>query len=278
MRPHRPPLARFVALAALGLAACHPTPAGDPPLLALGDQTVRRSEFDAHVRKLESRGGEPLTPAVRGALLDPFLEERLLVLEARARGLVVAGASDGDEQAAVKKLLDDEVLSKVDVSDAEVAAYYQEHAAEFSLPERRSVRQVLVATENEARDVYRRLQREPKSFELLARARSRAPEAASGGQMGTFARGELPPELEAAVFALAPGSVSQVVHTPLGYHVLRVDAREPERPRDLDECRAEIRNRLFERRSSASVRQFVRAIMARAKVNHDAAIAPPSAG
>lgn len=265
-------------LAVATAASCGEARPADPPLLMLGDQVVRRSEFEAHLRRLESRGGEPLDPAVRAALLEPFIEERLLVLEARARGRLSATASEDDEQAAVKKLLEDEALSKVVASDGDVADYYAAHAEEFALPERRSVRQILVGTENEARDIRRRLQRDARSFDLLARSRSRGPEASRGGVMGTFAQGELPHELEAVVFALQPGEVSQVVQTPLGYHVLRVDAREPARSRSLDECRTEIRNRLLQRRSDASVRQFVRALMARAKVNHDAATAPVPAG
>jgi parvulin-like peptidyl-prolyl isomerase len=276
--PYSLPSELVAALAVLAAASCGAAPPADPPLLTLGGQVVRRSEFVAHLRKLEARGGEPLTPAVRAALVDPFIEERLLALEARERGWVAAGASESEEQAAVKKLLEDAVLSKVDVQATEVAAYYEAHAGEFTLPERRSLSQILVASDNEARDIRRRLQRDPRSFELLARSRSRGPEASSGGRMGTFAQGELPHELEAAAFALAPGAISPVVQTPLGYHVLRVDAREPARARSLDECEAEIRNKLLQRRSEASVRQFVRALMARARVNHDAAIAAVSAG
>lgn len=265
-------------LVALAAAGCGTAPQADPVMLTLGEHSVRRSEFEAYIHKLEQRGGGPLAADVRRSLLEPFLEERLLVLAARERKALRPGASEADEQAAVKELLEDEVLSKLDASEAEQRAYYEAHAAEFALPEQRRVSQILVGSANEARDIARRLQRDPKSFELLARAHSRGPEAARGGQMGTFAPGELPQELETAAFALAPGTVSQVVQTPLGYHILRVDAREPARPRAFDECQAEIRNRLLQRRSAAGVRQFVRALLARAKVNHDAATVPVPSG
>ncbi len=258
------------ALVGVSSAGCGARPV-DPPLLSLGDQVVRRSEFEAHVKRLEARGGAPIEPQVKRALLEPFLEERLLVLEARRRGLVAAVASEADEQAAVKALLDAEVLARIEVSESDVAEYYAAHPEEFTQPERRSLRQILLATENEARDTRRRLERDPRSFELLARSRSKGPEAQAGGQMGTFARGELPHDLEQAAFSLPVGDVSQVVATPLGFHVLRVDAADPARQRGLDECRAEIRKQLLQRRSDASVRQFVRALLARAKVNHDAA-------
>lgn len=256
-----------------GCAAGRPA---DPPIVTLDGEVVRRSEFEAHLRRMETRGGAPVEPAVRAALVDPFIEERLLVLEARRRGLIDAGASESDEQAAVKTLLEREVLEAVTVGEDEVAAHYQAHADEFVQPERRSLRQILLSSENEARDIRRRLEREPRSFELLARSRSRGPEAGQGGLMGTFAAGELPQELNAAAFALPVGGVSQVIRTALGYHVLRVESLDPARRRALEECQAEIRQRLLQRRSDESVRQFVRALRARAKVNHDAAIAQPS--
>ncbi len=255
------------------LPSCRSQPA-DPVILSLGDETVRRSDFERYVKALEARGGA-LDPTVRKALLDPFLEERILVLEARSRGLLKPGASPEDESQAVQRLLTDDVLGKVVVGDDEVGAYYKEHAADFKVPETVTLRQILLPTESEARDVRRRVAQEPKSFDILARSRSHAPEASTGGQMGTFARGQLPEGLEAAAFALGPAGTSDVVQTPLGFHVLRVDAHTPPRDRPLEECRGEIKSLLLRQRSDQSVRQYVRGLLARAKVNHEAAEAPP---
>src|SRR5260370_37410962 len=92
-------------LALLGVLGCGKSRAGDAVLLALGDQVVRRSAFDHHVAELEKRGGAPLGAEVRAALLETFLEERVVVLEARARGLLGPKASADEEQHAVHRLL-----------------------------------------------------------------------------------------------------------------------------------------------------------------------------
>jgi peptidyl-prolyl cis-trans isomerase C len=126
----------------------------------------------------------------------------------------------------------------------------------------------------EARDIRRRLLREPRSFEALARTQSRGPEASAGGLMGTFARGELPKELEDAAFGIEPGAPSEIVVTPLGHHVLRVDERRPARPATLDECRARVEPSLKRGKADRAVREFVQAVLARAKVNHEAVKAP----
>ena len=93
--------------------------------------------------------------------------------------------------------------------------------------------------------------------------------------MGRFARGQLPADLEGAAFALHEGGTSDVLHTTLGYHILRVDSRTEARRATLDESEGRIRAILLRESSDQKVRQFVSALMARAKVNHAAAMLPP---
>lgn len=256
--------------------ACRRQEPADPVILALGDGQFRRSDFERHVASLASQGLDATDPQVRRAVLDSFLEERVLVLEARARGLLRPGASAEDEQLAAQQVLAQATQAASIVGDEEVAAYYASHLAELAQPETVVLRQILVPTENEARDVRRRLSKEPKSFEMLAQTRSRAPEASAGGLMGTFSRGQLPAEVEAAAFQLPRGGVSDPVKTALGYHVVRVDAHEPPRERSLEECAGEIRRLLVQQKSADASREAVKKLLLRAKVNYEAAQSLPS--
>ena len=257
-----------LALFALG---CRLALSSDPVILALDDKVVRRSEFERHVQAVAARSQVRVTPEVRGALLESFLEERVLVLEARNRGFLPEGASPAEELEATRRLLQGAAAEVPPVSAAEVSAYFAAHQPDLGLPERVTVRQIVVPTPNEARDVRRRLQKDPKQFEALAQTRSRAPEASAGGLMGTFSPGQLPIELEKAAFALAPGETSEVVASPLGYHVLRLDARQEAREATLETAQEEIRKRLLQQKAETRVREFVRSLLARAKVNHEAA-------
>jgi peptidyl-prolyl cis-trans isomerase C len=254
------------------LLACTPPRRSpeDPVILALGNQNVRRSEFDRHVTAIEVQGGSQLEPAVRQALLEPFLEERVIILEARSRGLLADNATPEQEQAAVRQLLAVAAQSLPPIPDEELESYYQEHKEDFRVPETVTLRQILVPTFNEARDLRRRLLKNSRSFENLARTRSRAPEAEAAGLMGVFSRGELPPELEKVAFALSPGRTSGIVQTALGYHVLRVDERQEPYERLLEDCREEIGARLKRARSEQAVRGFIQGLMARATVNRGA--------
>lgn len=267
--PVRLPLVGFLAVLVL---ACE---GRDPVILSLEGVSVRRSEFLRYVAALEAREEGPLEPQARAGLLEAFLEERALVIEARARGMVAAGASAEEERRGVARLVA-ESARPAEVSEAEIREYYGRHEQELARPVRVSLRQILVGTLNEARDVKRRLAKSPRAFDAIARGESRGPEAATGGDMGSFEPGQLPPELEAAAFALPEGGTSEPVQSPLGYHVLRVDSRQEAHAVSFEEARDEIRLRLARDRRAEAERAFVAGVMARSRVNHAAALRTPA--
>jgi len=263
-------LPAFLVAAALALAACE---SRDPVLLKLDGEEVRRSDFERHLAAVEARSLGPVDPSARQGLLEAFLEERALVIEARRRGQLAAGAAAPEEPRAVARLLA-EAVRVPEATEDEIASYYQAHGAELAEPETVTLRQILVGTLNEARDVKRRLARDPRAFDAIARSQSKGVESAAGGYMGRFERGQLPPELEAAAFAQPEGSASEPVETALGYHVLRVESRQQAREPSLEEARERIRERLARTRRTEAERAFVAEVLARAKVNHEAALRP----
>lgn len=244
-------------------------------VLSLNGEEVRRSDFEAHLAGIEAGDLGPLAPEARQGLLEAFLEEQVLLMEARHQGFLGPAAQAEEGPRAVARLLATAVPPP-EISESEIQVYFTAHAVELRVPETVTVRQILVGTLNEARDLKRRLYRDPRSFETLAGSRSTGPEAAVGGFMGTFERGQLPSELEEAVFALAPGRTSQPIETSLGYHVLRVDSRQPARELSLEEARGWIRERLTRERADAAVRAFVAGLLSRARVNHEAALSSSS--
>ncbi len=195
------------------------------------------------------------------------------MIEARRRNYLPAGAAAADEPRAVARLLA-EAVRPAEVSEDEIAAFYRAHGAELAVPETVTLRQIVVGTLNEARDVRRRLARDPKAFDAIARSQSKGQEAGAGGYMGPFERGQLPSELEAAAFALPEGATSEPVETALGYHVLRVESRQQARAPTLEETRERIRARLARGKRAEAERAFVAEVLARAKVNHEAALRP----
>ncbi len=138
-------------------------------------------------------------------------------------------------------------------SDEAIAAYYDEHRTDrFDAPESVHARHILIKLEPGADEKARAAARK-KAEDALARAKkgedfatlaeklSDDPGSAkSGGDLGTFSRGKMVPAFETAAFDLAPGQLSEIVESPFGFHVIKVEAKTPGGPKPLDEVRGEI--------------------------------------
>jgi parvulin-like peptidyl-prolyl isomerase len=148
-----------------------------------------------------------------------------------------------------RQSFEDEIV----ISDEEIQEYYQENIDEFSTPEEVFVRQIFLRGRpgsEERQDAVATLQElraaiaGGESFEDFAAEYSQAPGAEEGGVIGWQQRGDLVLALESAAFALEPGEVSQIVETPFGVHLLKVDERREAGVATLDDVRLEIEPRL----------------------------------
>jgi len=79
---------------------------------------------------------------------------------------------------------------------------------------------ILVKSESEAKAVLERLKKGEK-FSTIAQSVSRCPSGKRGGDLGTFARGQMVKEFENAAFALQKGETSGLVKTQFGYHIIK---------------------------------------------------------
>jgi parvulin-like peptidyl-prolyl isomerase len=100
----------------------------------------------------------------------------------------------------------------------------------------------------------------------LARRHSEDDNAEGGGDLGWLAPGQAVAALEAAVFALEPGQLSDVVETPFGFHVVRVEERRDATPIPEAEVRDAIRAHLEGQRSDEALSARVAALREKAGV------------
>ncbi|GAB1483810.1 hypothetical protein MASR2M78_26260 [Treponema sp.] len=84
---------------------------------------------------------------------------------------------------------------------------------------------ILVKDRNQAVELLKRI-KQGASFESLARENSTCPSKSSGGDLGWFGTGKMVPAFESAVKRLSPGSVSDVVQTQFGYHLIKCTGRK----------------------------------------------------
>jgi peptidyl-prolyl cis-trans isomerase C len=167
------------------------------------------------------------------------------------------------ENLMIEKLLAREIDRHVSVPAAEVRKYYQSNLAEFEKPEQARARQIVVPTEAEAQKVLELLRNQP-DFAKVAREKSTAPEAANGGDLGYFAKGEMPAEFN-VVFDLSRGGTSGVVKSPYGYHIFRLEDKRPAGRRGIEEVWKDIEGRLRREKQEKKFKQWMKEVRSRTK-------------
>ncbi|MBI4183828.1 MAG: peptidyl-prolyl cis-trans isomerase [Proteobacteria bacterium] len=139
---------------------------------------------------------------------------------------------------------------EMEVSEARLKEAYQTRIDEFRLPERREVVQVFSASEEGARKAYERTQ----AGEPIEKAAAEV-KGAEMIRLGLMRKEDFPvPELAHAAFALGAGQVSQPLPSPLGWHLLKVERIEP--PRDVPFAEAKDRLRASLAEETALDRAF----------------------
>jgi peptidyl-prolyl cis-trans isomerase C len=84
---------------------------------------------------------------------------------------------------------------------------------------------ILVKDRSKAEDLLKKI-KQGASFESLARENSECPSKSSGGDLGWFGPGKMVASFESAVKTLSPGSVSGLVQTQFGYHLIKCTGRK----------------------------------------------------
>lgn len=249
-------------------------------VLQVGDATYRTADFLRYVDTSAGVSWKKLGAVTLSRFFDQFVDDRLLFQaamddrvsltpEERQQGIQkvkeegwtpeeekAALASDSGplaERLKVEKYVS-AIVQDLTVSDDEISAYYDAHKGQFFLPERMKVSQILLPSEARAVEVWEKLRgASEEDFRAMARTESRGPEAAEGGQMGVFQKGQLPPEMEAAILSLQPGETSPIVESSYGFHIFRLDEKFPAEQTSLKEAATSIKTNLLDQKVKAVV-------------------------
>ena len=177
-------------------------------------------------------------------------------------------------QCKVNTILDKvDAASSVEISEVDIGIYYHAHFDKFQQPERRNAYHILISINEDFPENSRpkalerihsiagKLERKPWQFEELAQRHSECPTAMRGGRIGLVRRGQLYPELDAALFRLHPGQLSEVVESEIGFHVVLCKTIEPPHTISLKTATPHIRKTLAERIRESKRRQWIAGLM-----------------
>ena len=86
-------------------------------------------------------------------------------------------------------------------------------------------------------------------FEDVAKEYSDGDNALQGGRLGVVRQGELIPIIDQAIARLVPGGISDIIESPEGILILRMDDRKPKRFRKYEEVRRELQDLVYQQKS-----------------------------
>ena len=160
-----------------------------------------------------------------------------------------------------------EVGSHINIPNEEVKTYYDAHSQEFTRPEQVVLTEIFLSTEGKSPEEMESVQKKTEDlrnrvvkgddFNEIAKRYSEGSTAKDGGDLGTFQRGQLSPQLEAIVFKMEKNQITDVIQTKTGFEVLKVENHFQAGLQPLDKVENEVMNKLYMEKMQPSMRTYL---------------------
>lgn len=179
--------------------------------------------------------------AARRTALDTQIDLRIMAKKARAAGLdqdPVYLARVGEyHKSRLTNLHREHLIAQMKPTDEELKSYYEVNRGSIVVPEARKVQMVVLKTREEAEAIKARLDAGEMTLYQAAQGHSIAAKAREDlGEIGWVYRGDTVPALDAVIFGLGPGAISDPVETPAGWHLVSVQDLQEAKFSDLDDA------------------------------------------
>jgi peptidyl-prolyl cis-trans isomerase C len=204
-------------------------------------------------------------------LKNEFIRRLLLYQEALDRGLenneeVLKGLEKTKQDLLVMQLIKEET-EKIEISSKEIEDYYNLYKEQLKEPEERNIREIMVPTEAEARDILIQLL-QGQDFATLAKQYSRAPSAKDGGDLGFITKGKKFSQFDEVAFseALEVGKISNIFRGPDGYYIIKLEAKRGGKQRSLSEMWDDIKRVLTFVKQQQKIDELISKLSTKAKI------------
>jgi peptidyl-prolyl cis-trans isomerase SurA len=197
----------------------------------------------------------------------------LASLDDLKKGVEASGLSWEDYKTTIrngllqKEVVRREVGSHVDITREEVKQYYDAHPEEFTLPERVVLSEISLSTEGKSPEEMAAVRNKVEGlrtsvlngddFNQVARLYSQGSTAKDDGSLGTFKKGELAPQLEAIVFQMSKGQITDVIQTRTDFEILRVDDHLQAGLQPFEKVEPDIRGIILAQKMQPRIRDYL---------------------
>lgn len=240
----------------------------------VAEQLVIQKSAAMKIDDLDAKVGQQLDE-LKKRFPNPEMFEQAM----KAQGLNEAKLKEKiTEGLRIDALLEQDVRSKIKITDAECKTFYDAHPEYFSQPAKVRASHILVMVPNDADD---KVKAEKKATIDAARARvaggedfakvageiSECPSKERGGDLDFFGKGQMVKPFEDAVFALKDGEVSDVVATQFGYHIIKKTGSQEASTVKFEDEKSRITDFLANQKSEEQIKEYIKGLRAEAKVD-----------
>jgi peptidyl-prolyl cis-trans isomerase SurA len=245
------------------------------------DRLVEKKLTDQKIKELNIRVSDE---EIRQAIDDVRKQNNIPNQDALIAALATQGLTFDQyrtqlqEQIEKLKLVSMEVRAKVQVGDAEMRDYYAANQPKYTEEETFRARHIFFKTGEKAtpeaitRSKFAALAvledaKSGSDFAELAKKFSEDPAARKdGGDLGSFKKGDMQPSLEKTILSLKPGEISDLVTTPIGYHIIKLEARTAGITKPFESVKSDIEEILYRKKSEERFNAWAKDLRSKATV------------
>ena len=184
-----------------------------------------------------------------------------------------------ERQMISQRVQQNEVLAKIGVTTEEARKYYEAHLNEFTTPPTVTLREILIlvpgdakglnvaadeAAKAKAEAIRSRVTTGRESFETVAAEVSESPSKANAGLIGPLSVTDISPDLRKLIEGMKPGDVCELIRTPRGYQILKLETMSTAQTMTLDQAREQISERVFTDKRKAEFQKYLEKLRAQA--------------
>jgi len=243
-------------------------------LARVNGKKITYEEFEQNIKNLQAISEEIAIDGfdARKNLLDEMINQELLYQEAKSRGIhkkkEVKDLADGYLRGLVVRQLVIDTTENVTVDAQEIETFYNQYKDQMSEPEQRRVREIVVSSEDRAREILIALLQE-QDFATLAKERSIGDSSKNAGDIGFIMkgqRGEEYKQYDDVAFSLDKGQVSGIFKGPKGYYLIKVDEINESEARLLTDVWDDVKQSLLTLKQQQRVQDLTDRLRGDAKV------------
>jgi parvulin-like peptidyl-prolyl isomerase len=202
-----------------------PLPAG--VLAKVGNWTMTQAEFDEKIKGVKDmvKDFNEKEPGAKAMLLNEIVRQQLLIQQARKDGLQNTKEIQTAVQEFENTLLVQEIVTQqtkdITATEEDAKKYYEANGDEFKKAIEKQLREIVVGTEAEAKDVLVQVL-QGGDFAQIAKDKSKGKTKENGGDLGFKTEASFP-AMAAAAATLKKGGVSSVFQGPDGFYIVKVE-------------------------------------------------------